>query len=674
MTELIGYVIRGIPFGCVFGLVAVGLVLTYKTSGVFNLAFGAQAFLSAAVYYDVRSRHEWEILPAFVLAVLVVAPLGGLILDRLIFRHLRTAPAIAKLVISIGLLVAVPEMVKLWFGSSPAFGPPTIWPNEFAIYRFGEYAISANQAATVVATAASVLLLTLLFRYTNLGLQMRAVVESPRMTELAGINADRISTVSWMLSSVFAGLAGVLLAPLFAQVASNNFTILIIAAIAAAAFARLSSIPMALLGGLLLGILQGILTGYLPLDSILAAGLRPSLPFVVLFLLLIFLPGLRQRREATDPLAGVDPPPPGLAAERRSHGLTQLTWGFGIVAVAVAMYVSLFELDEFWLRIVTKAVVFSVIFLSITVITGMGGQISLCQATFAGVGAFTTAQLVDRYDLPVGLTMIAGALLAAAVGALLAVPALRLGGIYLALATLAFAFMFQNVLVPLDWVAGGEGAPPVRVPRPEWGPLDFADNRAFFLFAVAILAVIGVLVILIRKGTTGRYLDALRGSEVAASAIGISAARARIVAFAVSAGIAGIGGALLAVQERQANGANFQPIFGLFWIVIVVALGARTVEGAIQAGLAFAFMPEILKGLGLSPSYQFILFGLLAMNFARHPEGIVEANKRASLEFIERRLRRRRGETEEPAGDEEGETPADAAVVPPRVTEGAVEQ
>jgi branched-chain amino acid transport system permease protein len=642
MTELIGYIIRGIPFGCVFALVAIGLVLTYKTSGVFNLAFGAQAFLSAAVYYDTRNRHEWDILPAFVVSVLIVAPLVGLVLDRLLFRHLRTAPAIAKLVVTLGLLVALPEIVKLWFGRSAEFGPPSIWPNEFAIYRFGDYAVDANQTATVVATAASVLLLTLLFRYTNLGLQMRAVVESPRMTELAGINADRISTFSWMLSSLFAGLAGVLLAPLFAQIASQNFTILIIAAIAAAAFARLSSIPMALLGGLLLGILQGVLTGYLPLDSVLATGLRPALPFMVLFLLLVFWPGLQQRREATDPLAGVDPPPPGLAAARRGVLLTRLTWGLGAVVVVGGVIVTLTQLDEFWLLIVTKAVIFSVIFLSITVITGMAGQISLCQATFAGVGAFTTAQLVDRYDVPVGLTMLAGALLAAAVGACLAVPALRLGGIYLALATLAFALMFQSVLVPLDWVAGGEGAPPVRVPRPELGPIDFANDRTFFVLALAVLGVVGMLVILIRKGTTGRYLDALRGSETAAAAIGISPARARITAFAISAGIAGLGGALLSVQETQANGANFQPVLGLFWVVLVVTIGARTVEGAIQAGLALAFMPEILKAIGVSPSYQFILFGLGAITYARHPEGILEANKRKSLDFVQRQLDRYR--------------------------------
>ncbi len=195
MTDLIGYVIRGIPFGCVFALVAIGLVLTYKTSGVFNLAFAAQAFVSAAVYYQLRVEDGWPNVPAFLVAVVVVAPLLGLVLERLIFRHLRTAPAVAKLVASLGLLVALPEIVNLWIGSEAKYGVPTIWPNQFGIYRWGDYAIDGNEAATVIATVVSVVALTLLFRYSSIGLRMRAVVESPRMTALAGINSDRVERV-----------------------------------------------------------------------------------------------------------------------------------------------------------------------------------------------------------------------------------------------------------------------------------------------------------------------------------------------------------------------------------------------------------------------------------------------------------------------------------------------
>src|SRR3954469_12370099 len=248
MSDLLGYVIRGIPFGCVFALVAIGLVLTYKTSGVFNLAFAAQAFASAAVYYQLRIEEGWPNVPAFVVAVVVIAPLLGLVLERFIFRHLRTAPAVAKLVASLGLLVALPELVKLWIGSEAAYGVPTIWPNQFGVYHFLDYAIDGNEIATVIATVISVVALTLLFRYSSVGLRMRAVVESPRMTALAGINPDRISALSWMLSSLFAGLAGVLISPLFSPLAAANFTTLLIGAIAAAALPPLPSTPRALLG------------------------------------------------------------------------------------------------------------------------------------------------------------------------------------------------------------------------------------------------------------------------------------------------------------------------------------------------------------------------------------------------------------------------------------------
>jgi branched-chain amino acid transport system permease protein len=663
VSDFIRYVILGVPYGCVFALVATGLVLTYKTSGVFNLAFGAQAFVSAAVYYDVRVRHGWPTVPAFVVAVLVVAPLVGLILDRFLFRHLRSAPEAARLVTSLGLLVAVPQIVLIWLGSAQTFGVVGIWSDDNALYHFGQYVIDGRQAAILLSTTVVVAGLIALFRWSSIGLQMRAVVESPRMTQLAGINADRVSAVSWMISSVFAGLAGVLLAPLLGgQLDPNAFTFLLVAAIAAAVFGRLSSIPLTVLGGILLGVVQGLLAGYLPPASLLAQNLRPALPFLVLFLLLIFLPGLRRGRELTDPLASVDPPPPSLAATERGPLLTNLTRALGVVVVLTVLVLALTQFDEYWLGLFTRGLIYSTIFLSITVFTGMAGQISLCQAAFAGIGAFGTAQLVSVFDLPVLTTIVLGALIAALVGALLAVPVLRLAGIYLSLATLAFGLMFESVVIPLGWVSGGVRLP--AVPRPQIGSIDFANDRAFFVLCLVVLGIVGVLVILVRRGTTGRYLDALRGSEVASQAIGINPARARITALALSAGIAGLGGGLLASYVGEANPKDYNFFFSLFWVVVVVTLGARTVEGAINAGLGLMLFPEVLKLLGLSPSWEFVFFGLGAITYARHPEGILEAQKRRSLEFVQRLIDRHRARGSGSA-DENGATAgADAAPEP----------
>jgi branched-subunit amino acid ABC-type transport system permease component len=640
VQEFIRYVILGIPVGCVFALVAVGLVLTFKTSGVFNLAFAAQAYLAAAVYYDVHVRHEWPIVPAFLLAVFVVSPLLGLVLDRFVFRWLRGCSPIGKLVSSLGLLVALPQIVKVWLGPSQSFGIKGIWWDDNALYHFGDYELEGRQLAILVSTAVVVLLLVALFRWTAIGLQMRAVVESPRLTELAGVNADRASATAWMLSSTMAGLAGVLLAPFSSILNPDDFTTLLVAAIAAAAFARLTSIPMAVLGGLLLGVARSLLSGYLPPASLLAQGIKPALPFAALFLLLLFWPGLRNRKEVTDPLSGADPPPPSLAAATRSAGFTRSTHVLGVLFVLVVCYLALFRADDFWLSMLTQVLVMSVIFLSITVITGMAGQISLCQATFAGIGAATTAQFVSALGSNVLLGMVAGAVVAAAIGALLAIPVLRLAGIYLSLATLAFALLFDYVLVPVGWIGGGNT--PIRIPRPVIGPFDLSNNKSFFVFCLILLALVSVLVIFVRRGTTGHYLDALRGSDTAAQSIGISPAKMKIMAFALSAGIAGLGGGLFAMKTGISNPkVDFAYVFGLVFVVIVVSTAARTVEGAINAGIGFVLLPYILsEWLGLSASWAFILFGFGAIQYARHPEGTLENGKRTSTAFFQRQLDR----------------------------------
>ncbi|MCB9372185.1 MAG: ABC transporter permease [Microthrixaceae bacterium] len=644
MTDLVSYAIRGVPIGCVFALMAVGVVLTYKTSGVFNLAFGAQAFVSAAVYYETRVRHDWPIWLAFLVAVVALGPAIGYVLDRALFRHLRTAPPIARLVTSLGLLVAIPQMVQIWFGNSPAYNPLGIAPDPGRIFRWGEYALDANQVATILVTLLVVAALTVLFRFSALGLRMRAVVESPRMSELTAINADRVGSSAWMMSSFLAGLSGVLLAPLFAQVEANAFFTLLVAAVAAAAFGGLSSIPLTFAGGLALGVLQQVLAGYLPSDSVVSQGLRPALPFLVLFLLLLFWPPLRGIGRAADPLAGVDPPPPAPAATVRSSGMTTMTRVLAVATVAGFVLAALFWFDAFWLLLFTKGLIFGVIFLSITVLTGMGGQVSLSQAAFAGVGAFATGQLVENFGLPVLPTMFLGALVAAVVGAVLAIPALRLDGLYLTLATLAFALMWENVLVPQTWVSSGPLG--VDVPRPLVGPVDFTDDRAFLLLCLVVLALVGLLVLLVKRGTTGRYLDALRGSELAAASIGVDRTRARITTFALSAGIAGLGGGLLASQVGRATPTDYVFFLGLFWVVMVVTLGDRSVQAAITAGMSFLLVPELLSriDLGFLPeilnpadnpaAIASILFGLGALTYAKHPEGILELQTRRSIERV----------------------------------------
>jgi ABC-type branched-subunit amino acid transport system permease subunit len=460
----------------------------------------------------------------------------------------------------------------------------------------------------------------------------------------------------------------VLLAPVFAgQIDYSSYTTLVIAAIAASVLGSLSSIPLAYLGGLLLGISQQLLAKYLPTNSILASGLRPALPFIALFLVLILSPALWRRRPVTDPLAGVDPPPPAPAALDRSDALTAGTRIVAVLFFGLVGYYLFFHANLHWVDLAVRAGILSIIFLSITVITGFAGQVSLCQATFAAIGACATGQLATKQGMSVLVAMVLGAVIAAAVGALVAIPALRLGGIFLSLATLAFAFFFQNVLLQIDWISGG--VLPIAAPRPLIGSIDFASDKSFLALTAVILVIVSVAVIWLRGGTTGRYLDAMRGSEVAAASIGINLNQARIIAFAVSAAIAGLGGGLMASYEGAANiSANFVPEFGLVWVVLVVTLGARTVEGAINAAIGFVFVAAVVLPTWIpwlvnhvQPWYhmaalpialQTILFGLGALTYAKHPEGILEFQKRRSLARVQRvidRFSKKGGSSDESA-------------------------
>jgi branched-subunit amino acid ABC-type transport system permease component len=679
------YAIQGIPFGCVFALLAVGLTLNYKTSGVFNLAFAAQAYASAALFYVLRKQHSWPLVPAVVLAPLVLGTLMALVLDRAIYRHQRTAPTLAKLVTSLGLVVAIPQIVLLLIGNDTKPNPPPLWPakraDDFLWPSSGRFVLDASQIATIVATLVVVLGLWLLFRRGSIGLQMRAVVESPRLVQLQGVDAERVALVSWILSSVIASLAGVLIAPLFAQLNSLDFFTLLVAAIAACVVGNLTSIPLAFLGGLGLGILQAELAGFLPTDSVLSTGLRPSLPFVVLFCLLFLRRSLRTRRAAADPMGGVDPPPPPPAATARPAWMRHGTHIFAGVVIAGGLGLCMWVLDDFWVGLVASGVCLAVVLLSITLTTGVGGTISLCQAAFAAIGAFATAQIVQS-GVSVLVAMVLGGLVAAAVGLVLGAAIIRLPGIYAALATLAFALFFEGVLVPLDWVSGGPT--PLPVPRPLVAGIDFGSDRAFLLLACGLLAILGLAVIAIRQGTTGRFLDAVRGSPTAARAIGINPFRQQLTVFVAGAGVAGFGGGLLACWFGDANyQQSFTFFLSLVWVVLVITAGSRLVQAAIISGVTFFLFPAVLdkifawpanylaahpdtSGVAQSvlsffnPSWSlgvaFILFGFGALTYAKHPEGIIEAQGSAASARVVRLVDRLRSRGHDIGDDTEGGT------------------
>jgi branched-subunit amino acid ABC-type transport system permease component len=638
---------------------AVGLVITFRTTGVFNLAYGAQAF-TAAFLFDLLVRSQGlPVWAAFVVAVLVVSPGLGWLFDRVLFRHIPTASTTAKVVSAVGLLIAIPQILGILFGNTPRLNPPSVWldPGQVVFHLFST-PVNGGEVSTTVITVGVVALLVLFLQRSPVGLEMRAVVESRRLAQLQGIDAGRLSGAAWAVSSAMAGLAGVLLLPLTPQLTPSDplqFTTLLVAGLTAAAVAGLRSVSGALAAAVGLGVAESLLRGAMP-SGVLAQAVIPAFPFVVLVAALVGSRRLRALDRRADPLAGVDPPPAPPAVSVRDRRLeAPMRWGFRLLVVGFVVS-GLTWVPGYWVTSFNEGLALSVVFLSITLITGQSGQLSLCQATFAGVGAFGAGQLAAHLGLSVLVGAAVGACMAAAAGAVIALVAVRISGLLLTLLTLAFALFADQFLFQYSWSGGGVSG--VVVPRPVLGPVDFGADRSFLLLLLAVLLACIGLVMLVQRGTTGRYLAAMRGSEAGAASLGINLLRARTTVFAMSAGLAGLGGALFGSLYHTVSSTSFNYVYSLAFVVVVVTTGARRIEGAVQAGMAFALIALALTYVpsrfgGIEP----VLFAVGAMTYAAHPEGIVEYQKRKWLGRVSRLLERlddRRGAS--------GASPGPAAV------------
>ncbi len=658
MGHFLGFAIPGIPYGCTYAMVAVGLVLTYQATGVFNFAFGAQAYLSAFIFTMLVQNEHMPIWLAFVISVVLLAPALGLAFDHFLFRRIPNTNTTAKLVTGISLSVGIPALLPVIFGSKNQYNPPSILFDPNTVYfHIAGTPFNGIYLTAIVATAFVLLALLALMRFTNLGLQMRASVESRRLVELDGVNAGRVVASAWAISSLMAGLAGVLLAPATGQLQAQDYATLMVAAFAAAAWGVLRSMPIAALVGIAIGIIDTVLEGYLPTNSVWSTATLSSLPFVVLIAALLVVPGLRKLGEAKDPLASVDPPTPPTTASLRAPQLDRiirLLWYVLLAAFVVSM---LTWIPTTWENVFNSGLAFATIFLSITLITGMGGQLSLCQATLAGVGAFTAAQLASHLGLSLLVGGLIGAAAAAAVAIALAVLSLRLRGLGLALMTIAAALFFDSAVFPQVQSSNGL----TLSIQPKWVGLGILNpnGHAFFVVAMAVLVVCVLAVLLVRQGTTGRYLAAMRGSETAAAGLGINLTGQRILIFGLSGVVAGIGGTLYSIQQQAVNAQAFNYEFSLAFVVIVVTTGVSTVEGAINAGFGFVVIQQLLTYLPArfgGNSLVFVLFAFGALNYAQHPEGILEYQKRRWTLRMERLIFRPRAAVTLPSAPSSLET------------------
>ncbi len=617
------YLVTGLVVGSVYAIATLGIVLTYASTRVFNFAQGAISFALAITFYELTVERGWSMRLAGVVTVLVISPLLGLALWAVLFRRLAFAPPVVRLVSTIGLWVAIPPLVVILYGQGDRFEVPSAVfdpAHQYVIFGVG---IDSNDVAVVVAALLSAALLTVLLRATPFGLSIRATVDAPTMAGAVGINTTAVSAGSWMISTTLAGLAGVLLGTQ-SGFSVGQFTFLILGSFAAVVIARMHSLPLAFVGAIGLGMVQELsksvavgnfLDNFLDRQSVWIRGLPQIIPFAVMLIFLIVYRGLGRERVDTDPRSvplEVDVVAPDEPASRWRRALPA-------ALLAVAVVVAPVFLTGLWEGIVAKGLALAIIFLSYTLVSGSGGMLSLCQISFAGVAAALTADLATNHGMAIVVAIPLAALLVVPIGVIAALPSLRVGDLYLALATLAFAVLVENTYFELPSVNNfGQG---VEVPRPQ----GFGDDLTFYYLLVVCFIAMALLVRNIKRSTTGLELDAMRSSPTATATIGIGIVRSKLTVFGLSAFVSGIGGALFATYSGRASPQQFSVLVGVVWLAVVVTWGVRSIVGALLGGLSYAVFPQLasehLSGAWLE--LPTVLFGLGAIVLAREPRGVI---------------------------------------------------
>jgi branched-chain amino acid transport system permease protein len=598
MDQLIQFTILGIVTGGVYAVAASGLVVTYATSGVFNIAHGAVGMLMAFTYWELRMHQGWPAPLTLVLVLGILAPAVGAAIERVLIRGLRNATVATSLVVTVGLMVALIGLAQnIWDPREARALPGFFSPRKFGL---GGVFVAWHEAITILTAGALAVGLWVLLNRTRVGVAMRAVVDDRNLVALTGARPDRISMLSWAIGATLASVAGILLAPVL-QMDVIVLTLLVVNSYAAAMVGRLRSLPLTFAGALALGLIESYTIGYVRLEGWLV-GLRPSLPTIFLFLVLLALPEARLR--AGRLVGAVTPRVPSL---RRS-----LVGAAVLVAVAALLARAVAPADLIRLG---EGLALGIIMLSLVLLTGYGGQVSLCQMTLAGVGAFAMARAGGDGSV---LGLLAAAALAAVVGALVALPSLRLQGLYLALSTMAFAVLMDKMFFPNEHIIGNLNA--LRVGRLDLPGLSFDGERAYFVLLAVAFAGLGVLVLAIRRGTFGRVLAAMRDSPVACATLGLSLTRTKLAVFMTAAAMAGVGGALLGGLRTTAGATDFLMIQSLPLLLLAVIGGITSVTGALIGGLLFA-LPTLTSNARLG-ELQFLWVGLAAVSIGRNPNGI----------------------------------------------------
>ena len=630
MTQHLAFLVLGLGNGAVYAALGLALVMTFKSSGVVNFATGAVALYAAYTYAFLRKGELLNpipgtrgtldfgtplgIFPALVISVIVAAILG-VILYVVVFRPMRSAPALAKAVAAIGLMIVIQALIALQVGSDT----PTVGPI-FATgtIEIGSVAVPTDRLLLAAVIVGLAVCAGLVLRYTRFGVATEAAAESEKGALVTGLSPDRIAIINWAMSSATAGLAGVVIAPIV-PLNPVAYTMFIVPALAAALVGNFTGVAVTVCAGLMIGMLQSESTNLQSMwDWLPDAGVAEAVPLVLILIFLLVrgrpLPG---RGAVIRHDLGRSPRPTRLLVP-------------GVTGIAVVVVALLCTAGSFRLAIIAS-MIYAIIALSQVVVTGYAGQVSLAQLTLAGCGAYALSRMTVDLDLPFPLAPLLAGLAAMAIGVVVGLPALRVRGLPLMVATLALAVFCEAFWFRNPSLNGGLQGAPVTPPKLFGLDLGIGAGEgypriAFALMCLVFLTIVGYAVAVLRRSSLGASMLAVRANERSAAAAGINVGVTKLVAFAIASFLAGIGGSLLAYQQTLATAGSYAVFAGIGLFAVTYVAGVTSISGAMLAG--FIAPGGVLYYLSdrytSSGDYYMLVSGvLLVLVVVTSPDGLV---------------------------------------------------
>jgi ABC-type branched-subunit amino acid transport system ATPase component/ABC-type branched-subunit amino acid transport system permease subunit len=602
LSDFLKFLLIGTGTGGIYALLALGIVLIYRGSGIVNFAQGALALLGAAIYYELPKS-----LPRFVVVLIAVAVCAvvGALIQLAVMGPMRHASPIARSVATLAILALISSIAVHRYGSLAK--PVRGFLPQTTLHPFSNIFVGADRLIILGIAAVLTVVLWLIYGNTRFGLATTAVAENELAASSLGWSPHLVAMGNWAAGSALAGFAGVLLIPL-TGLSANSLTLAVIPALAACLFGSFRSFPLTFLGGITIGVLQSETTRY-----VRSPGWPTAAPFVVIILVLVLRGGalpLRGHLSERLPRLGTGKPRPGVA-----------------VAIIALVCGSIWIFTDNWAAAMTTSLAFGILVLSMVVVTGYCGQLSLAQFALAGLGALFATRMADVWHLPFPLAIIAGVIVTVPIGVLVAVPAVRVRGVNLAVASLGLAAAITAVVLGNPNFTGGAVRGTV-VPEPKILGMSFDYTRHIERYTLRVLGLLVLccwLVSNVRRSRTGRRMIAVRSNERAAASLGVSVVGAKLYAFGLGAGIAALGGIMLAYVNRYINFGQFDVMTSIQLVLYAVLGGVGFVlGGALGAQLAPSGVGEQALGHFESIQHWFpiIAAALLVFTVVANSDGI----------------------------------------------------